>query len=134
MEEQQQELESIGEELTDEQAEELEAEADKQESEEENEAKEESVDEETEEAQKTQEVEKKETPLAKEEIDKFVSAMGLPKGVKHLVDKNGQLKFVIPINGKKRLATPEDVFKGFNLNQAGYQKMEEAKLLQKEVE
>lgn len=69
----------------------------------------------------------------KAEIDKFIQKFDLPKGVEYFLDKNNQIKFVVPINGQKYIATPQDIFKGFNINQAGYQKLEESKSIEKEV-
>lgn len=52
-----------------------------------------------------------------------------------LIDKDGKLKLIVKINGKKRLVDPQkDVIKGFNLNQAGYEKLNEGKKLVKQVQ
>jgi len=52
-----------------------------------------------------------------------------------VIDKNGDLKLVVKINGKKRLVSPKkDILKGFNLNQAGYEKLNEGKQLIKQVQ
>lgn len=51
-----------------------------------------------------------------------------------VVDKNGNLKLVVKINGKNRLINPQtDMLKGFNLSQAGYEKLNEGKQLVKQV-
>jgi transcription termination factor NusB len=70
----------------------------------------------------------------KKEIESFMTKLKLPKEVTYFQDKSGELKFIVPINGQKFIASPEDVFKGFNLNQAGYQKLSEAKQMIKETE
>lgn len=63
-----------------------------------------------------------------EQVDKFVKWMGVPKGVDYFIDKYDKtLKFVVPIDGKKYIQTPEEVISGFGLNQAGHLKLEEAK-------
>jgi hypothetical protein len=72
--------------------------------------------------------------LSKEQVEQFCSYAGIPKEVKPVFDNDGNLKFVVPIDGKKFLATPEEVFKGFGLTQAGYKKLQEAKQLQKQQE
>jgi hypothetical protein len=69
----------------------------------------------------------------KAEIEKFMSRFKLPEGVDYYADKDGSLKFIVPINGKKFIASPEDLVKGFGLNQAGYQRLNEAKGIEKEV-
>jgi len=52
-----------------------------------------------------------------------------------VIDKNGNLRIVMKINGKKRLVDPQkDMLKGFNLNQAGYEKLNEGKQLVKQVQ
>ena len=52
-----------------------------------------------------------------------------------VIDKKGNLKLVMKINGKKRLVDPQkDIMKGFNLNQAGYEKLNEAKATVKQVQ
>lgn len=74
------------------------------------------------------------TEAEKQEIEKFMGRLKLPEGVKYYQDSNGELKFVVPINGQKCLVTPENLFKGFNINQAGYQKLNEAKQMIKNTE
>jgi hypothetical protein len=74
------------------------------------------------------------TPVEQKEIEGFIAKLNLPKGVSYLMDKGGELKFVVPINGKRYLVTPQDVFKGFNLQQAGYQMLNEGKQLRTEVQ
>jgi hypothetical protein len=63
----------------------------------------------------------------KAQIEGFMKKLNLPPEITYFQDKDNQLKFIIPINGKKYVASPEDVFKGFGLNQAGYQKLNEGK-------
>jgi hypothetical protein len=73
------------------------------------------------------------TSDAKIHIETLMKRMNLPKEITYFQDKDDSLKFVIPINGKKYIASPEDVFKGFGLNQAGYQKLNEGKDLMNNV-
>jgi len=73
------------------------------------------------------------TPEERSSVEKFITKMGLPKGVEYRWDDKGQIQYIIPIAGKKYLATNEDVFRGFNLNQAGHQKLNEGKELIGEV-
>jgi len=56
--------------------------------------------------------------------------LGLPPEIKSIVDKNGNLKFVIPMDGKKYLASPAEVVKGFNLNQVGHKRLQQGKQLE----
>lgn len=70
----------------------------------------------------------------KAHIEGLMKKMRLPKGVSYLLDKSGELKFVVPVNGKRYAVAPQDVFKGFGLQQAGYQKLEEGKNLVGEVQ
>lgn len=52
-----------------------------------------------------------------------------------IIDKNGKLKILMKINGKKRLLDPQkDIMKGFNLSQAGYERLNEAKEREKGVQ
>jgi hypothetical protein len=74
------------------------------------------------------------SPQEKKEIEAFMGKLNLPKEVTYFQDESGALKFIVPINGHKYVASPEEVFKGFNLNQAGYQKLNEAKQLIKNTE
>lgn len=69
----------------------------------------------------------------RKQVDAVIQKLGLPKEIEHIYDQEGNLRFVIPINGKKYTATPSEVVKGFNLNQAGYQKLEQGKNLEKEM-
>lgn len=62
-----------------------------------------------------------------DEAAQFAKRMGIPEEYKAFVAKDGQLRFAVPINGRYYVATPQDVFRGFNLQQAGYQMMDEAK-------
>lgn len=51
-----------------------------------------------------------------------------------VVDKKGNIKLIVKINGKERLINPKtDMLKGFNLSQAGYEKLNEGKQLIKQV-
>jgi len=63
----------------------------------------------------------------KTQIETFMARLNLPKEITYFQDKSGALKFIIPVNGTKYSVSPEDVFKGFGLNQAGYQKLNEGK-------
>lgn len=63
------------------------------------------------------------------EADQYARRVGIPPEYKPFVNRDGQLRFVVPINGRNYVATPQDVFRGFNLQQAGYQMMDEAKKL-----
>lgn len=49
-----------------------------------------------------------------------------------VIDDKGQVNVVMPINGRKRLVPVQDIPKGFNLNQAGYEKLNEGKRMQKQ--
>lgn len=66
-------------------------------------------------------------------IESVMKSWNLPKDISYFKDKDGSLKFSIPIDGKKYIATPAQVFTGFNINQAGYRRMEEANKIKKEV-
>lgn len=68
-----------------------------------------------------------------QQIQTFMKKMKLPKEVTYLLDKNGNLKFVVPSDGKKYAITPEELVKGWNLNQVGYQRLSEGKRLQGEL-
>ena len=59
--------------------------------------------------------------------------LGLPKEIKSIVDKNGELKFIIPMDGKKYLASPSEVLKGFNLNQVGHKRLQQGKDIETRV-
>lgn len=79
---------------------------------------------------------REETPGRKREelIELAHEFYGVDKD-KIIVDKNNEVKVVMTINGKKRLVDPrKDLVKGFNLNQAGYEKLNEGKQLQKQVQ
>lgn len=65
----------------------------------------------------------------KADIDKFISRLRLPKGVTYKLDDAGDLKFLIPINGRTYIQSPEDVFRGYGLAQASHQRLNEAKKL-----
>jgi flagellar biosynthesis GTPase FlhF len=64
-------------------------------------------------------------------IDELKKSGQIPKGVEPFRDDNGELKFIIPINGKKYVANFKQVLGGFNLNQAGEQKLKQGKELEK---
>lgn len=49
-----------------------------------------------------------------------------------VVGRDGGVKIIQKINGVKRLITPEDYKKGFGLNQAGYEKLNEGKSMIKQ--
>jgi hypothetical protein len=72
----------------------------------------------------------KETAKAKrtrEETAELASEFyGVPKE-EIVIDKDGNVKMIMKINGQKRLVSPDDIRKGFNLNQAGYEKLNEGK-------
>ena len=51
-----------------------------------------------------------------------------------VINKSGDLRIITKINGKKRLIDPQkDLIKGFGLNQAGYEKLNEGKQLVNQV-
>jgi hypothetical protein len=60
-------------------------------------------------------------------IDELKKSGQIPKGVEPFRDEKGELKFIIPINGKKYVANFKQVLGGFNLNQAGEQKLKQGK-------
>jgi len=64
-------------------------------------------------------------------IEELKKSGQIPKGVEPFRDENGELKFVIPINGKKYVANFKQVIGGFNLNQAGEQKLKQGKEMEK---
>jgi len=64
-------------------------------------------------------------------IEELKKSGQIPKGVEPFRDDNGELKFVIPINGTKYIANFKQVLSGFNLNQAGEQKLQQGKELEK---
>ena len=74
------------------------------------------------------------SPEERAQIEKTMKKMNLPKGVSYMLDKKGELKFIVPVNGKKYAVAPQDVFKGFGLMQAGHQKLNEGKNLVGEVQ
>lgn len=66
-------------------------------------------------------------------INKFMSKMNLPKGTEPLLDKAGNLTFLVKMDGQQYQVTPEELVKGFNLNQVGYQRLSEAKRLEQGI-
>jgi len=62
-----------------------------------------------------------------EQVEAFIKKMKLPKGVSYLLTDSGDLNFIVPISGKKYRFTPSEIMSGFNLNQAGTQKLNEGK-------
>jgi hypothetical protein len=82
------------------------------------------------------EVQKTNSSLSVEEkatINKMIEKSGLPKGVQYFIDKEDNLKFIVPINGQKYVGSLSEVIKGFNLAQAGYQNLDKSKNIEKEV-
>ena len=67
-------------------------------------------------------------------IQKWLKKWDIPKGVEPVMDKGGNLHFLVKINGQTYPVKPNDLIKGFSLNQAGYQKLNEAKTLIKSHE
>ena len=65
-------------------------------------------------------------------VTQLMSTQDLPKGTTYFKDKSGKLQFVVPINGKQYQTDFAGLVKGFNLNQAGYQKLEEGKAIEKQ--
>lgn len=75
------------------------------------------------------------TATDKTQIDavaQLMNSQDLPKGTTYFKDKSGKLQFVVPINGKQYQTDFAGLVKGFNLNQAGYQKLEEGKRIEKQ--
>ena len=70
------------------------------------------------------------TPAEVEDISK---KLNLPKEIKPFLNKKGDLRFVVPIDGKKYDASLEEVFKGFNLNQAGHRRLQQGKELEQQA-
>jgi hypothetical protein len=71
----------------------------------------------------------------KQEIDavkEFIDKQDLPKEIKYFKDKSGKLMFQVPIDGSIYTVDFAGMVKGFNLNQAGYKKLEEGKAIQKQ--
>lgn len=71
--------------------------------------------------------------LTASEVEAISKKLGLPKEIKPILNKEGELRFVVPIAGKKYLATAEEVFKGFNINQAGHMSLQQAKQREQQV-
>jgi hypothetical protein len=66
-----------------------------------------------------------------DQVVKFIETQGLPKEIKYFKDKSGKLQFQVPIDGKNYTMDLAGIVKGFNLNQAGYKKLEEGKAIEK---
>jgi len=71
--------------------------------------------------------------LTAAEVEDISKKLGLPKDIKPFLNKSGDLRFIVPIDGKKYVATTEEVFKGFNINQAGHRRLQQGKELQQQV-
>ncbi len=86
----------------------------------------------TEGEEKTQE-ESTSEKLTPQEVETISKKLGLPKEIKPFLNKQGELRFIVPIDGKKYVATTEEVFKGFNLNQVGYRRLQKGKELEQQA-
>ena len=75
-----------------------------------------------------------EADLSEEQVGALVNQLGLPKGVEYYQDKSGKWQFIIPMDGKKYKATMEDVFRGFNLNQVGHQRLQQSKTAERKMQ
>lgn len=51
-----------------------------------------------------------------------------------VVKNDGSVRLVMKINGRKRLVSPTEFKKGFNLNQAGYERLNSVKAKEKQME
>lgn len=51
-----------------------------------------------------------------------------------IVDKNGEPRIIVTVNGRKRSVSAEEYGKGFNLNQAGYEKLNQGKKMIKDFQ
>lgn len=71
--------------------------------------------------------------LTASEVEDISRKLNLPKEIKPFLNKEGDLRFIVPIDGKKYVATTEEIFKGFNLNQAGHKRLQEGKDLQAQI-
>lgn len=68
-------------------------------------------------------------------VQQLMASQQLPPEVKYFKDpKTGKLMFQVPIDGKNYTVDFAGIVKGFNLNQAGYKKLEEGKAIQKQFE
>lgn len=70
----------------------------------------------------------------KQELDavaELIKSQDLPEEVRYFKGKDGKLTFVVPIDGVNYQVPFKELVKGFNLNQAGYKRLEEAKATQK---
>ena len=67
-------------------------------------------------------------------VSQLVESQDLPKGTTYFKDDNGKLQFIVPIDGKNYQVDFAGLVKGFNLNQAGYKRLEEGKTLLKQFE
>lgn len=66
-------------------------------------------------------------------VEALTKSGSIPKGVEPFQDEEGALKFVMPINGQKYIVNFNQLISGFNLNQAGEQKLREGKELEKNL-
>jgi len=68
-------------------------------------------------------------------IDYFKKNGELPKGVEAFRDtEDGKIKFVVPMDGKKYAVSFNQLIRGFNLEQTGKKRLDEAKGLEKQLE
>lgn len=66
-----------------------------------------------------------------DEVAKLIESQSLPPEVKYMKDKSGKLQFIVPIDGVNYQVSFSELVKGFNINQAGYKRFEEAKKTEK---
>lgn len=50
-----------------------------------------------------------------------------------VIGKDGKINLVMKVNGKNRYFTPDQIVKGFNINQAGYEKLNQSKQLENKI-
>jgi hypothetical protein len=67
-------------------------------------------------------------------VAELISSKDLPQGVKYFKDQAGKLQFLVPIDGTTYQVSFPEMVKGFNLNQAGYKRLEESKNMMKMFE
>jgi len=63
----------------------------------------------------------------------LVKSGSMPKGVEPFQDEDGKVKFIMPISGKKYVVNFDQLLSGFNLNQAGEQKLREGKAMEADL-
>ena len=84
-------------------------------------------------AEGTEEIQEEITEEEQNQVD-LVAALtksgSIPKGVEPFQDEDGTVKFVMPINGQKYIVNFNQLLSGFNLNQAGEQKLREGKAME----